>query len=274
MTTDDVEAAAAMIERGGWADRRPFLVWAVKHAEADPLVAVVDGEIAASGVGTLNGHVGWLGGILVDAGRRRAGLGRALTEAMCDRLEAAGARTLALVASRMGAPLYASLGFGETTHYHTYEIQGTDAAIRAARDLAVRAWDAARDLGPAAVLDREASGEDRGHLLRAWGRDDGAIVVEDAAGTIHGFVVRPPFGGGATVADSPSAALALLEHRRLVVGPGRQVRAGLPTANEVGRSLLEAAGWEEGWAAPRMERGEPMDWRPERIFGQFGMALG
>lgn len=38
--------------------------------------------------------------------------------------------------------------------------------------------------------------------------------------------------------------------------------------------MLLAAGWEEAWTAPRMERGEPVAWRPDWIFGQFGMAVG
>ncbi len=273
MAPGDLAATAAMIERGGWGDRRPFLRWALGHAEAEPLVGEVDGAIVASGVGTISGQVGWLGAIFVDAGRRREGFGRALTEALCHRLEAAGARTLALVASRMGAPLYESLGFREVTRYHTYEAVGTNAPI-AARGLAVRPIDPLRDLAAITRLDSEATGEDRAHLIRAWARADAAIVVEDGGGTIHGFVVRPPFGGGATIADSAAAALALLEHRRRVVGPDRRVRAGVPTENEAGRSMLRDAGWEEAWAAPRMERGEPIPWHPERIFGQFGMAVG
>jgi hypothetical protein len=28
------------------------------------------------------------------------------------------------------------------------------------------------------------------------------------------------------------------------------------------------------WNAPRMIRGEPLNWQPERIWGQFAMALG
>jgi predicted N-acetyltransferase YhbS len=273
MTAEDVPSAGAMIERGGWGDRRAFLRWAIEHAEARPLVCEVDGAIVASGLGTISGRVGWLGAIFVDATRRRQGYGRALTEAICEALEASGARTLALVASRMGAPLYETLGFRETTRYHTYEAAGTNAPI-AARGLAVRPFDALRDLAAASSLDASATGEDRSHLLRAWARPDAAIVVEDAAGVVHGFVVRPPFGGGATIADSPAAALALLEHRRRVVGPQRHVRAGIPSENAAGRSMLSAAGWEEAWIAPRMERGEPIGWHPDQIFGQFGMAVG
>jgi GNAT superfamily N-acetyltransferase len=273
MTNDDVEAVATISERGGWGDRRAFLAWAVAHPEADPVVCDVGGTIAASGVGTLNGKVGWLGAILVDAARRRQGYGRLVTEAICERLQARGARTLALVASRMGAPLYETLGFRETGRYHTYELAGTDRPTPAVAGLAVRRFEPA-DLAAVTALDSAATGEDRGHLIRAWAAPTSAIVVEDAGHAIRGFVLRPPFGGGATIADSPRAALALLEHRRRVVGPDRHVRAGLPAENTTGRAMLAEAGWQEAWLAPRMERGAPIDWRPDWIFGQFGMAFG
>jgi len=284
MMAPDVGPTAAMIALGGWGDRRSFLTWAVGHAEADPLVVERNGAIVATGVGTANGTVGWLGAIVVDRWRRRHGYGRAVTEAICERLEAGGARTLALVASRQGAPLYATLGFVETSRYHTFErAGGADPQVRHAdgldraereRGLFARRFGRAGDLDAILALDRPASGEDRGHLLRAWAGVDSTLVVADGDSVIHGFVVRPPFGGGATVADSPAAARMLLARRRLIAGPGRQVRAGLPSDNERGRAMLAGEGWNEAWSAPRMERGEAVVWRPDWMFGQFSMALG
>jgi hypothetical protein len=44
--------------------------------------------------------------------------------------------------------------------------------------------------------------------------------------------------------------------------------------NEAGADALEARGWTEAWRAPRLIRGEPIDWRPDAIWGQFNHAMG
>jgi hypothetical protein len=41
-----------------------------------------------------------------------------------------------------------------------------------------------------------------------------------------------------------------------------------------GRERLRAAGWHEESSGVRMIRGEPLDWHPEAIWGQFNGALG
>jgi len=42
----------------------------------------------------------------------------------------------------------------------------------------------------------------------------------------------------------------------------------------VDRERLRAAGWLEEPGGVRMIRGEPLDWHPEAIWGQFNGALG
>ncbi len=125
-----------------------------------------------------------------------------------------------------------------------------------------------------ADLDRAATGEDRRHLLRAFATQASATVFDDAADGIRGFVVRAPWGGGATIAPDPDVALALLEARRRRTSPDRHVRAGVLAENEAGLARLADAGWTEAWRAPRLVRGAALVWQPEAIWGQFNHAIG
>ena len=68
--------------------------------------------------------------------------------------------------------------------------------------------------------------------------------------------------------------LRLLDRRRRSTGIGRKAGAGVLAANQAGRERLRAAGWDEELGGVRMIRGEPLDWHPEAIFGQFNGALG
>lgn len=270
MTASDVDSTVDMIRRGDWGDRRIFLEFATTQPECIPVVAD-DGEIVGSGVGTVNGSVGWIGAIFVDERVRRRGIGRGLTDAVIAGLEAAGCVTLALVASDEGRQLYSGMGFALQTSYATLEAVGTGA--EAAGDGDVRAFEPA-DLDAMAALDREATGEDRRHLLARFATSDSARVLSGASGAVDGFTVRPPWGGGATIARSIDDGVRILEARRAGIGPERKVRAGLPIENRAGIARLRELGWIRSWNAPRMARGESIDWRPERIWGQFAMALG
>ncbi|MEX2184065.1 MAG: GNAT family N-acetyltransferase [Chloroflexota bacterium] len=276
MTVDDVAPASAAIIADDWGDRLAWFEFAVGHPRCDVVVADVDGEVVGTGVTTRSGAVGWIGTIWVASRWRGHGLGRDLTVATIDAAEEAGCRTLVLVATAAGRPLYERLGFQVRTWYVTVEAAGRRAADPApTRHGAqrVRPFRVA-DLDTMARLDAAATGEDRSHLLAAFADPASTWVVTGADDLPRGFMVRAPWGGGATIAPDPADALALLDARRDRYPADRRVRAGILADNQDGFARLAADGWTEAWRAPRMERGKPLDWDPAAIWGQFNHALG
>jgi hypothetical protein len=236
-------------------------------------VAELDGRIVGSGVGTENGPAGWIGTIWVAPALRGAGLGRALTQAVIDDLERIGCRTLLLVATEEGQRLYERMGFMVQTHYQILEAQGLPpGGDPAAQDGVVRPF-AREDLGAVVALDRAATGEDRRHLLERFATPASAKVLE-VDREVRAFVVRAPWGGGATVAADAADALLIHEARRRASGPARRVHLGLLDENAAGLALFEEHGYRRRWAAPRLVRGDPLEWRPSWIWGQFNLALG
>ena len=271
MLPADVAAATEAILRSDWGDRRTWFEFATTQPACRPVVAELDGALAGTGVGTANGSVGWVGTIWVDPARRGAGLGRALTQAVIDGLEAAGCRTLVLVATEAGRPLYEGMGFELQTRYRILEAPGLDPAA-VAPDPEVRPF-ARADLDTICALDLAATGEDRSHAIRRFASPETSKVL-DVDGAIRGFVVRAPWGGGATVAPDPGDAMRLLEARRRTSGVGGRVRVGMVEANAAGLTAVDAAGLTPIWSAPRLIRGDPLDWHPDWIWGQFNHAMG
>ena len=270
MTPADVERASAVVRRGGWGDREAFFRWAAGQPTCRPFVAEADGEIVGTGVGTVNGAAGWVGTIFVDPAWRGRGLGVALTRHVVDALASAGCRTLLLVASEAGRPLYERLGFEVVTHYH---VLAAAASPSRPPDPAVRRLGPA-DLDAVLALDRLATDEDRSALLRSFVvSPNPGWVLDGPDRRLRGFVALAPWSGGAAIALEPVDGVRLLEHRRAVTTSAR-VRSGLLAENVEGRRRLAALGWHEEWRAPRMIRGEPLEWRPEAIWGQFSWALG
>ena len=270
MTPADVEPVATAFLREDWGDRRKNLEFVTGHPETRPFVAEADGRIVGTSILSVNGTVGWIGTVWVDPGWRRRGIGLDLTRATIDEAEAAGCRTLVLVATEAGRPLYERLGFEVQTWYRILQIDGLDDAPADPRVRPFRA----EDVDAMAAIDAAATGEDRAHLLRAFAGAETARIVERADGTLGGFVVRAPWGGGATIAPRIEDAEAILHARRVASGSAGRVRAGLLAENEAGLERLAALGWTESWRAPRLIRGEPLAWNPSAIWGQFNHALG
>jgi GNAT superfamily N-acetyltransferase len=271
MLPADVAAAAEAVRRGDWGDREAFFRFATGHPNCRPILAERDREIVGTGVATVSGRVGWVGTIWVAPALRRRGLGQAITEAVIEELEGSGCRTLVLVATEAGRPLYERLGFEILTHDHALVASGlgTGRPLPAV-DPSVRRFAPTGDLDAAAELDAWVTGEDRRHILATC---DG-WVVGGATGEVRAFALRAPFGGVATIARDAADAHRLFDLRRRKAGPEGNIRAGALDENAGGLERLIADGWMEVWSGSRMIRGQPLDWTPTAIWSQFNHAIG
>ncbi len=124
MSPADVDAAAELILGNDWGVRREWLEFATTQPACIPFLAETDDEIVGTGVGTANGPVGWIGTIFIAPDRRGHGLGRAITQAIIDRLDATGCRSLVLVATSEGRRLYERMGFEVQTQYRILQAIG------------------------------------------------------------------------------------------------------------------------------------------------------
>jgi GNAT superfamily N-acetyltransferase len=271
MVLADVDPIVDLFGRNDWGDRRQYLEFVIGHPETRPFVADADGAVVGTGVVSLNGPVAWVGTIFVDPGWRRGGVGLELTRATIDAADAAGCRTLVLVATDAGRPMYERLGFEVQDWYRIVEAPGLPGGTPV--DPRIRSYEET-DLAAMAALDAEATGEDRTHLLRAFAGEATSRVLEAGGGGVGGFVVRARWGGGATIAPRIEDACAILDARRVAQGPDGRVRAGLLSGNKNGIEHLLANGWTDAWRAPRLVRGAALTWRPEAIWGQFNHAFG
>jgi GNAT superfamily N-acetyltransferase len=272
MRAADAEEAADLLRRGDFGERLDFFEWALTLPTIAPFVAVQAGQVVGTGVGSAHGRVGWVGVIFVAPDRRGGGLGRQITRAVLDDLEARGCRTQVLIASPMGRPIYEREGFTVLDQQVRFVIDGlppddgpTDPRIRRFEP---------DDFDAVVALDRYATGEDRLAVLSALVSPATTFVAIGPGGVVRGYLARAPWRGGALIAPDPDHAVRLLELRRRSTGVSGKAGAGVLASNTAGRTRLRDAGWHEEPGGVRMIRGEPLDWHPDAIFGQFNGALG
>jgi hypothetical protein len=250
----------------------PLKVPAGTIAPIDLVVAADGDRILGTGTGSAHGAAGWVGVIFVAHEARSRGLGRRITRHVIEGLEDRGCRTQILIASPMGRPIYEREGFAVLDRQVRFSIDGL-ADPGGPGDPGIRPY-APGDREAVAALDRWATGEDRRVILDALVDPVSTLVAVGPDGAVGGFLARAPWRGGALVARDPADAIRLLERRRRSTGPGGKAGAGVLASNAAGREALRAVGWQEEPATVRMIRGEPLDWHPDGIFGQFNGALG
>jgi len=241
-------------------------------------VAEAEGRLLGASAAVAFGSSGWVGGVAVLPERRGTGLGTALTGAAVGWLRRAGAACVSLHATDLGRPVYERLGFAAqgrwlflSAHAPARTLSTPPPGIRAGRP---------GDLRAVLALDRAATGEDRGRLLRTlWNGGlpvaggAGFLVAEAAGGRLSGFHAPRPTGaaGGATVASDPGAGAALLAAWQQ---PGERATAVLPEANPDGRRALEALGYQVVRATTLMRQGPGPACRPEQVFGGSNLFWG
>ncbi|HTX90805.1 MAG TPA: GNAT family N-acetyltransferase [Anaerolineales bacterium] len=222
-----------------------------------PLVAELDGKVVGCAEGIVNGNAGWLGNIIVLAEARRQGIGQALTARLVELFHAHGCAHQILIATQMGEPVYARLGFRVSSHY-IFLKRATPSAPKPASG--VRPFvpgDAARLF----ALDRRISSEDRRPLLERFLVD--AHVHAAASGALDGFFL-PGLGNGLVLAENAPAGLALLQFK---LGQGITSLV-VPEGNTAALNFLFDQGFLETARAPRMALGPDVDWQPACVYSR------
>jgi GNAT superfamily N-acetyltransferase len=286
MAPADVEAAAAVMAAGGWANRQRFLHWVVANPVTTPLVGLLDGRIVATGMGALNpavssarhddGSTGWVGTIFVDKDLRCRGLGQEISEAVCERLEAAGCRTIVLMASDLGHPVYLKIGFRVDAWWEIWEAPALEEGAPLPEPPAgsiLRPISEA-DIDSICALDRMATGEDRRGILaplasRGW------LVAGEDPGSVRGFLISIQPHNGALVAADTASGLCLLDVlRREAAGKVANASAAILRGDVARAAELQRLGYTRSFETARMVRGPSIDWQPEMIWNHLSFAFG
>lgn len=265
---DDLAWLGPLYEQSGFGARLAGVVgFARARLDGEVVVAEAGGELVGVAAGAVFTGTGWVGGVAVVPGHRRAGLGGALTEAIVEFLEGRGVTTALLHATALGRPVYERLGFVPEAAYLT--LTGPtrppspgDPSLRAGRQ---------SDLKAVLALDLAATGEDRRRLLTALWPTGGLVAAGD--GRLLGYHLASPWrSGGAVIATDPEAGRVLLDAVR--VAPGDEVGISVPAANTPAVQSLESAGFSERYRTVRMHRGPRVPWNPAALFGAHNLFWG
>ncbi len=257
-------AALPPLRPEGWQDLQPPFRFYLSHPGCLPVKALAGHIIAGVGAGIVFENSGWLAHIITHPNRRRQGVGTAIVAHLMHTLvDTHGCRSLSLVATDLGRPLYRKAGFTDRAEYAFFN-RDAAAAAQAGAEPMIRPLQA-EDEESVLDLDRRVSGENRAWVLREH-LSQGLVYGERP--TPAGCYL-PTLGEGLILAGTQAAGRALL---------GRKIpsaaRIVLPADNADGVSLLIAAGYRETTRCWRMHYGEPLAWRPASVYARIAGNMG
>ncbi|WP_228028417.1 GNAT family N-acetyltransferase [Donghicola mangrovi] len=195
---EHIAGALRLSQQAGWPHRAED--WAMTLSTAQGVVALDGDQIVGTALCSDFGDVATLNMIIVDEACRGRGLGRRLMDAI---IALGQGKTLRLVATKDGLPLYEKLGF--VAHGQIHQYQG----IAQARTPEQPVKTGRADLNDLTKIDQSASGMSRHHLLEQIAAT-GTVLT-----TAGGFAMLREFGRGMVVgpvvAEDAIAARALID---------------------------------------------------------------
>lgn len=247
----------------GWSSIIPFYKFYTETDFCHPIKFISGGKIIGVGSAIRHGHTGWLAHIIVDTNFRGQGIGTKITRELIQHLWKAGSKTISLLASELGEPVYRKLGFVKDTDYSFLKRE----KIIALPDKNISTFDPAfrEEL---ILLDAKVSGEDRSKLLSP--HLETAKIIIEKQNQLIGFYL-PSLGEGLIVAETPEAGIALMQEKYQRISEGR---ASMPKENEAGISFLLKNGFVQFLSGTRMHLGNEINWYPSKIYNRIGGNLG
>lgn len=250
----------AAIQPDGWTDIRASFEFYLQHSFCHP-VAVREGqEIIGVGSCIIHPSTAWLCHIIVHPEKRGIGIGKFITDQLIAIIEKVSTvKTILLLATKLGAPVYRKSGFEVESEYIFYkdgEIQEMDSGTTLCSD---------GQFDQVLALDRRISGEERSLLLSFHKRE---CVVKLVDGKVAGCYF-PALGDGLIISRSPSVGLDLMRLRAQ-----REVRFIIPEQNVVAARFLLQHGYRSFLTGTRMRLGKEISWRPECLYNRIGGNLG
>jgi GNAT superfamily N-acetyltransferase len=247
------------LQPDGWLPIEPYYKFYTGHDFCYPIKCVAHNKIVGVGSAIIHDQTGWLAHIIVDKDYRNQGIGTTITEALMDQLSPF-ARTMHLLATPLGEPVYHKLGFQKDTAY----VFLRDGMTELVDDDTIQTFQS-KYKDPLLRLDKIVSGENRARLLEL--HLEGAKIIVESGEVVGVFI--PQLGEGLIIALTERAGETLLALKHSDIA-----YASFPMENEVAAKFLLNHGFVEFRKAIRMYYGEKINWRPDKLFGRIGGNLG
>lgn len=251
-----------VLQPEGWSTLDGVFLHYIESGNCHPVKLEEEGNNVGIGATIVHNDVAWLGHIIVHPEKRNKGLGKIIVQQLITIAKANNCRTIYLLATALGAPVYEKVGFITETEYLVYK--GIHLKNNTTESSFIVPFQD-RFKQQILSLDRETSSENRSILLEKY-LNDSMMYLEDE--TVTGYYL-PSLGDGLIIAKTPAAGLALTKlHLR------KQDCLIFPQDNINLVNFLSDNGHTATSSTKRMRLGDSLPLKMENIYNRIGGNLG
>jgi len=258
-TTKDIPVLLEL-QPEGWDNLNPIFNYYLHSDFCYPLKIIIDNKIVGTGVSIMHDDVAWLAHIIVHKDHRNKGIGKQVTQYLIDNIPTY-CKTIYLIATDMGEPVYKKLGFIAEADY-AFLNKGSFGTITTSEN--VKPFEEKHETEILAI-DKVASGENRGMHFSGHLEDS---FVYMANNKVEGYYL-PAFGNGLIVATNPVAGIEMMKLRSK-----KSDTFILPNTNKAAVDCLIKNNYNLFRIAKRMRLGAERQWQPENIYNRVSGQIG
>ncbi len=253
----------AHLQPADWSDITAMHRFYLSSQFAHPYKVIVGGNIAGIGSALILSGTAWLAHIIVAEEFRNRGIGAFISASLRDiALEKFNCKTVSLIASDMGLPVYKKQGFVVQGEYNVYTTSAGQPHFPPSEHVIPADEE---HLSGILSLDRMISGEDRQAVIRQ--HLDGAYVYEESGRLTGAYLTN--LGEGLIIANDKTSGIELLKRK-----VSECDRLTLPAENTDAGCFLREAGFTKLRSVTRMFYGDAFQWEPRSLFSRLGGYLG
>lgn len=246
----------------GWPDIVSAFIFYEASPFCFPIKITLAGELVGIGTTIVHHDVAWLAHIIVHADYRNRGIGTCITQSLIKSIDSRVCKTIYLIATEAGAPVYEKSGFETETEYLFYKDVALSNNSCLSPHIHIYHTRYKEQVG---YIDRIISGEERMFHLDQY--LSGAYVYV-SNGQVEGYFL-PDLHEGPIVAATSKAGIELMYQRLLT----RQ-NASFPINNTEALACMTIQGFEPFKIAKRMRLGEIRPVAYAKIFNRIAGSIG
>lgn len=243
-------------------DIRPHFIYYLNSSHCEPIKILIKNKIAGIGTTFKHRNSAWLAHIIVHPEYRNKGIGKRITKALVDSIDKRKHRTIYLIATELGYPVYLKSGFEPEGEYAHFEFE--PGFNKPDTSPLIIPYDE-KYKSEIFELDKDTTGEFREAVLNGSIQNSFLFLKN---GKVSGAYF-PKLGDGLIIADDSDAGIELMKFRLQ-----SETDAIFPIENKTAFEFYSEMKAKNKKTSKRMRYGMKRIWHPENLYNRIGGMLG
>lgn len=245
-----------------WSDISPHIRFYIDSPYCDPIKIISGNKITGIGTTLKHSDSAWLAHIIVHPEFRNKGIGKKITDTLVKSLDRRKYKTIYLIATELGYPVYLKSGFEIEAEYADFDAEHGQPDYEISSYIIPFNENHRSEI---LKLDKFVTGENRENRLNEHFQSSSVFFSE---GKVNGAYF-PDLGEGLIIAYEEEAGIELIKLRLR-----KMKNAFFPKDNQAAFEFYSRGNFKFDKYAKRMRLGKKKIWHPENMYNRVSGQIG